>query len=151
MTEPTKPAVLPQWIAAHIELYLQDPEKAHYWDSTIGGGPGPLPTLLLISKGRKSGENRMLPLIYKKIGDNFVIVASKGGAPNHPSWYLNLVAEPRCEIHVGADVYQARAKPVVGERRQSLWQEMARLYPPYDDYQAATNRTIPIVELIPQI
>ena len=92
----------PDWITQHIELYRSDPEAAHMWDSSALGGPGVLPTLLLITKGRKSGETKYLPLIYKKVGDAYVIVASKGGAPSHPAWYLNLKAESDCEIKVGA-------------------------------------------------
>ena len=140
---------LPQWIADHIQLYLEDPAAAHYWDSTVAGGPGPLPTLLLISKGRKSGQTRMLPLIYKKIGARYVIIASKGGAPSHPAWYLNLLAEPHCEIRVGPESHQVIAHTVDDERREKLWNAMAEVYPPYNDYQAATDRKIPVVELLP--
>jgi alkylation response protein AidB-like acyl-CoA dehydrogenase len=82
------------WIAEHIELYRTDPDKARMWDSTPLGGPGLLPTLLLTTKGRKSGEPRALPLIYGEAGDSYVIIASKGGLPNHPIWYLNLEATP---------------------------------------------------------
>ena len=100
------PSGLPQWIADHIKLYREDPDKAHMWDASLGGGSGMLPTLLLTSTGRKSGEPRPLPLIYKKVGDNYVIIASKGGAPAHPAWYLNLVAEPNCHVQAGRDHHQ---------------------------------------------
>ena len=83
---PDLPANMPDWISQHIELSLSDPEAAHLWDSSSFGGPGILPTLLLTMKGRKSGEQKMLPLIYKKVGDAYVIIASKGGAPTHPAW-----------------------------------------------------------------
>ena len=73
------PAGLPKWIADHVRLYREDPDKAHMWDASMAGGKGLLPTLLLTSTGRKSGEPRPLPLIYKKVGDNYVIIASKGG------------------------------------------------------------------------
>ncbi len=76
---------LPAWMIDHIKLYLTDPEKAHMWDSSLGGGSGMLPTLLLITTGRKSGAERMLPLIYKKVGDSFVVIAYKGGHAMHPS------------------------------------------------------------------
>lgn len=78
MTE--KNTNLPDWITAHVKLYSEDPEKGHMWDSTSVGGPGLLPTLLLHTTGRKSGRMSVLPLIYKKVGDGFVIIASKGGA-----------------------------------------------------------------------
>jgi deazaflavin-dependent oxidoreductase (nitroreductase family) len=144
------PDYLPGWIKDHIELYLTDPEKAHLWDSSLGGGEGMLPTLLLISKGRKSGEPRPLPLIYRKIDDTYVIVASKGGAPAHPAWYLNLEAEPACEIRVGAEIMQARARTATGAERARLWDALAEIYPPYNDYQvAAGDREIPVVVLEP--
>jgi len=145
---PPIPASLPSWVAQHIELYLSDPEKAHMWDSTAAGGTMILPTLLLISTGRKSGEEKMLPLIYKKVGDDYVIIASKGGAPAHPAWYLNLVATPDCEIRVGIDSYKVKARDAAGEERTRLWDELAEIYPPYRDYQAsAGDREIPVVVL----
>ncbi len=145
---PPIPASLPSWVAQHIELYLSDPEKAHMWDSSMAGGTMILPTLLLISIGRKSGEEKMLPLIYKKVGDDYVIIASKGGAPAHPAWYLNLVATPDCEIRVGIDSYKVKARDAAGEERTRLWDELSEIYPPYRDYQAsAGDREIPVVVL----
>ena len=139
------------WIKEHIELYRTDPEKAHMWDSTPLGGPGPLPTLLLTTKGRKSGKPRALPLIYGEAGNGYVVIASKGGLPNHPIWYLNLEAHPECELMVGAKAVSARARVAEGEERQRLWQQMAKLYPPYDEYQErAGARTIPVVVLEPR-
>ena len=82
---PDLPANLPDWISQHIEQYLRDPEAAHMRESSSLGGPGILPTLLLTTMGRKSGEQKILPLIYKKIGDAYVIVASKGGVPTYPA------------------------------------------------------------------
>ncbi len=138
------------WIAEHIELYRTDPEKAHLWDSTPLGGPGLLPTLLLTTTGRKSGEPRALPLIYGEAGDGWVVIASKGGLPNHPIWYLNLEANPACELMVGPKRATARARVAEGEERQRLWQQMAKIYPPYDKYQeTAGDRTIPVVVLEP--
>ena len=75
------------WIGQHREQYKKDPEKGHMWDSTIGGGPGPLPTLLLTTNGRKSGKESCMPLLYGKVDGGFAIIASKGGAPKHPGWY----------------------------------------------------------------
>lgn len=139
---------LPDWIREHVELYLTDPEKAHMWDASSAGGSGLLPTLLLITRGRKTGETKMLPLIYKAVGEAFVIIASKGGAPTHPAWYLNLEAEPDCEIRVGKQAYEVRARVAEGDERQSLWQQLAEVYPPYDDYQQyAGDRQIPVVVL----
>ena len=87
------PAAMPKWITDHVELYLSDPEKAHLWDSTVGGGPGPLPTLLLIARGAKSGKLRPLPLLYQEMDGKYVVIGSKGGAPTHPGWYVNLKSE----------------------------------------------------------
>ncbi|NQV21861.1 MAG: nitroreductase family deazaflavin-dependent oxidoreductase [Rhodospirillales bacterium] len=142
------PNELPQWIADHIKLYYEDPEKAHMWDSSLGGGTGMLPTLLLISKGRKSGEDRPLPLIYREIDGAYVVIASKGGAPAHPSWFLNLEANPECVIHVGPQKYKAKARVAQGAERAAKWQALAEIYPPYEDYQKATGgREIPVVVL----
>ena len=136
------------WIRKHIELYLQDPERGHYWDSTAVGGPGVLPTLLLFTRGRKSGEERIAPLIYGKAGDAWVVIGSKGGAPSHAAWYLNLVAEPDCRIQVGRDRFDVRARTAKGEERERLWKLLAGIYPPYDDYQvSAGDRLIPVVVL----
>ncbi len=145
------PAGFPDWIREHIELYMSDPEAAHMWDSSALGGPGVLPTLLLITKGRKSGEPKPLPLIYKKVGDNYIIIASKGGAPAHPAWYLNLSAEPNCDIKVGALDVAVTARDAEGEEREDLWKQLAEVYPPYNDYQAtAGDRRIPVVVLEPR-
>ncbi len=137
------------WIAEHIELYRNDPEKAHMWDSGPLGGPGLLPTLLLTTQGRKSGEPRPLPLIYGADGDSYVVIASKGGMPTHPLWYRNLEAKPECELRVGAKQVSARARVAEGEERERLWKKMAEVYPPYNDYQKATERTIPVIVLDP--
>ena len=133
------------WIAEHIELYRTDPEKAHLWDSTHLGGPGLLPTLLLTTTGRKTGEPRALPLIYGTVGDSYVVIASKGGMPSHPIWYLNLEAHPECELQVGAKRLTARARVVEGEERERIWNQMVEVYPPYVDYKKATERIIPVV------
>jgi deazaflavin-dependent oxidoreductase (nitroreductase family) len=138
------------WIAEHIELYKKDPAKAHMWDSAPLGGPGVLPTLLLTTTGRKSGEARSLPLIYGEHGDAYVVIASKGGLPNHPVWFLNLEAKPECELMVGAKKVSARARVAEGDERAQIWQRMAKIYPPYDAYQeSAGERTIPVVVLDP--
>ncbi|MCP3982810.1 MAG: nitroreductase family deazaflavin-dependent oxidoreductase [bacterium] len=138
------------WIANHIELYRKDPEKAHMWDSSEAGGSGMLPTLLLTTTGRKSGKPRALPLIYGEAGDSYVIIASKGGMPDHPIWFLNLQANPECELMVGPKAVSARARVAEGDERESLWKRMAEIYPSYDEYQQrAGARTIPVVVLDP--
>lgn len=140
---------LPSWIFEHVKLYQEDPEKGHMWDSSPVGGPGLLPTLLLSTTGRKSGQTKTLPLIYGKSGQGYVVIASKGGAPNHPAWYLNLLDSPDCEIQVAHNHYRVKARTAQGDERELSWQQLAEIYPPYDDYQAATTRKIPVVVLDP--
>ena len=147
MSEQSTPEGLPSWVADHVKLYLEDPDKGHMWDSTPRGGPGILPTLLLTTTGRKTGQPRMLPLLYVRVDNGFVIVASKGGAPKHPAWFLNLVQTPACEVRVGREHCRVHARLAEGEERAALWKRMAELYPPYDDYQANTEREIPVVVL----
>lgn len=138
----------PQWIDDHVELYLSDPEKAHYWDASLGGGEGMLQTLLLTTKGRKSGQDKHSPLIYEKIGDDYVIIASKGGAPQHPFWFLNLQANPDAEIRAGSTRLKVRARIAEGSERESFWGKMVVAYAPYNDYQKrAGDREIPVVVL----
>ena len=150
MSEPSIPKGLPNWIADHIRRYRESNGKdGHLWDSTVAGGKGMIPTLLLTTTGRKSGRKLELPLIYGKTAKGYVIVASKGGAPAHPAWYVNLRAQPEVDVQVAADRFKARARTSSGSERASLWKQMAELYPPYNDYQARTKREIPVVVLEP--
>ncbi len=150
MTDVNIPASLPDWIREHIELYLRDPEAGHYWDASLAGGEGMLTTLLLTTTGRKSGKSLVLPLIYRPTGDGgYCIIASKGGAPAHPAWYLNLAADPKVGVQVASDKFDAVARVAEGEERERLWQLMVDYYAPYTDYQAATDREIPVVVLDP--
>ena len=137
------------WIVEHIKLYQTDPEKAHMWDSSALGGPGILPTLLLTTIGRKSGEPRPLPLIYGEADGAYVVIASKGGAPANPLWYENLLANPECDVQVGTKKFSARARTIEGDDRDQIWAMMEKIYPPYIDYQARTDRKIPVVVLDP--
>ena len=139
------------FIQKHIELYKKDPEKARLWDSRPGGGPGVLPTLLLTTTGRKSGAPRDAPLIYGESDGSYVVVASRGGTPTHPVWFLNLEAQPECELQVGSRHVRARARIALGPERERLWKQMAAIYPPYDEYQErAGARSIPVVVLEPR-
>jgi len=117
------------------------------WDSKTVGGPGPLPTLLLTTVGRKSGAKQLVPLIYGKTDDGVVVIASKGGAPEHPGWYRNLTANPEVDVQVGTDKFRAKASTVEGAERSKLWEQMVGIYPPYTEYQNKTQRTIPVVKL----
>jgi proline iminopeptidase len=104
-------------------------------------------TLLLTTKGRKSGKQSTTPLIYENDGDRYVIVASKGGADEHPGWYLNLEKEPAVEIQVMDEVIPARAHTAEGEERERLWNLAAQQWPDYNSYQQNTDRQIPVVVL----
>lgn len=131
---------LPDWIRDHMKLYLESGgEEGHHWRG--------VPTLLLETLGRKSGKKQVLPLIYGRDGDDFVIVASKGGAPEHPAWYLNLRDEPRVRLQVGTEVFDAEARTASDDEKARLWPEMVSIWPAYDDYRAATDRSIPVVIL----
>jgi deazaflavin-dependent oxidoreductase (nitroreductase family) len=106
-----------------------------------------VPTLLLTTRGRKTGKLRRTALIYGRDGDRYVVVASKGGAPDHPTWYLNLDADPEVQLQVGAEKFTARARTATAEEKPALWRRMAEIWPDYDNYQAKTGREIPVVIL----
>ncbi len=136
-----------EWIDQHRELYLKDGAAGHMWDSTVVGGPGPVPTLLLTTKGRKSGKTVIMPLIYGKVDEGFVIIASKGGAPKDPDWYYNLNADPQVEVQVATDKFAAVGETVTGPDRARYWDTMAGIWPQYNDYAQKTDREIPVVLL----
>ena len=104
-------------------------------------------TLLLTTKGRRTGKTTTPPLIYEQDGDNYVIVASKGGAPQHPGGDRNLAKDPIVEVQVMDDVFAARAHTATGEERERLWRLAAQQWPDYDAYQRRTDREIPVVVL----
>ena len=103
--------------------------------------------LLLTTTGRKTGEKRTVPLIYAQDGDRYVIVASKGGAPEHPGWYQNLAKTPEVELQVKDEVFPARARTAKGEERERLWRKANEVWPDYDQYATRTDREIPVVVL----
>lgn len=141
---------LPGWAKEHLDQYLKtNGGEGHLRDFTAGGGKPNTPCLLLTTVGRKSGKPNVLPLIYGMEGSNYVIVASKGGAPEHPGWYLNLVAKDLVEVQVADKKFRAVARTAQSEERQRLWKLMADVYPPYNDYQKQTSREIPVVVLTP--
>ena len=141
----------PGWQDTHRELYLRtNGAEGHLVDFSKAGGPPSTPCLILKTTGRHSGEPKLLPLIYGEDAGRFVIVASKGGAPNHPAWYLNLAAEPKVEFQVIDKKYRGLARTVEGAERERLFAMMAEVFPPYLDYRARTEREIPVVILEPQ-
>jgi deazaflavin-dependent oxidoreductase (nitroreductase family) len=148
MTEPHKPTELPSWIKDHMSRYIAtNGEDGYLWDASLGGGKGMIPTLLLTTTGRKSGQALTLPLIFGRSGPDYVVVASKGGAPAHPAWYLNLEANPRVQVQVKADKFSALAHTADSRERASLWPMMVGIYGPYEHYQTKTDRQIPVVVL----
>ncbi len=127
----------------HVERYRETGgEVGHEWQ------PG-VHTLLLTTTGHRSGEPYTTPLIYGQDGDDYVIVASKGGADDHPDWYRNLEANPEVEIQVADAVMSATASTADEPERSRLWSMMAEIWPDYDNYATKTDRTIPVVVLTP--
>ncbi|MFL5911369.1 MAG: nitroreductase family deazaflavin-dependent oxidoreductase [Gaiellaceae bacterium] len=116
----------------------------------IGGRFKGAPVLLLTTTGRKSGKRRTTPLLYGEDAGRYVVVASVGGAPKHPAWYLNLSGDPEATIQVGRRQLGVHAAATAGDERARLWTLMTRLYPRYDEYQAKTSREIPVVVLTPR-
>ncbi|HIE86962.1 MAG TPA: nitroreductase family deazaflavin-dependent oxidoreductase [Pseudomonadales bacterium] len=136
------------WVAEHRKLYAEDPKTAHLWDSSIFGGPGPLPTLLLTTIGRKSGKISLMPLLYSEFGEGYAIIASKGGDARHPGWYHNLQALEVVKVQIAEEIFQATTRTVVNPERQVIWEQMVTMYPPFADYKAsAGNRDIPVIML----
>jgi deazaflavin-dependent oxidoreductase (nitroreductase family) len=125
----------------HVRRYRETGgDVGHIWKegSTV---------LLLTTTGRKSGEPRTTPLIYAQDGDRYVIVASKGGAPEHPGWYRNLEKSPDVELQVEDQIFPARARTASGEERDRLWRKANEVWPHYDEYARKTDREIPVVVL----
>jgi len=126
--------------AEHVRAYRESAgERGYHWRGTT--------ILLLDTVGRRTGKPHTAPLIYRTDGEDFVVVASKGGRPEHPAWFLNLQAQPEAEIQVRDERIPVRMRVAEGEERERLWKHMAQVWPDYDAYQARTNRRIPIVVL----
>ena len=142
---------LPDWMLEHANRYLSSGGKeGHLYEMTQPGRPEiTVPSLLLTTTGRKSGEKFIFPLFYGKVGDGYLVIASKGGAPKHPSWYLNILANPEVEVQAGTTTVQARARTATGAERARLWEKALEFWPPYADYQKKTEREIPVVVLDP--
>jgi proline iminopeptidase len=125
----------------HIRRYLEtDGEEGHIWREGST-------TLLLTTKGRVTGNETTTALIYALDGDNPVVVASKGGAPEHPGWYKNLRKNPEVGVQIKGERFRARARDAEGEERDRLWQLMNGVWPDYAEYQQKTDRRIPVVVL----
>ena len=125
----------------HVDRYrATDGEEGYRWQrgTTI---------LLLTTRGRRSGAERTAPLIFERHGDDYLIVASKGGTDDPPGWYLNLKAQPAVRVQVRGEVFDAHARDATPAEQPELWRKMAVVWPDYDAYQKRTNRKIPVVVL----
>ena len=125
--------------AVHTALYRLTGGK-------VAGRAFGVPVLLLTVAGRKTGKRRTAPLLYGRDGDNLVVIASKGGDPKHPAWYLNL-RRAEADVEIGRERRRVRARDAEGEERERLWAQMVGLYAPYAEYQKKTTRRIPVVVL----
>lgn len=108
------------------------------------------PVMLLTTVGRKSGQKRVAPLLYLRDGEKIVCVASKGGMPRHPLWYENLVANPEVEVQIGSEIRPMRAATATAAQKAAYWPKLTAMYRDFDDYQARTDRDIPVVILTPR-
>ena len=131
-----------EWVAAHIKAF--DEPDGSSWPTQRGA-----PLLLLTTKGAKSGLWRRTALIYGEDAGRFMIVASKGGAPNPPGWYLNLAENPEVHVQVRDRKFRATASTAQADEKPKLWDEMVSIWPDYANYQEKTDRDIPVVILDP--
>jgi deazaflavin-dependent oxidoreductase (nitroreductase family) len=128
--------------AEHVRRYREtNGDVGYLWNG--------VPTLLLTTTGRRSGELRTSALIFGRDGEDYLVVASMGGAPRHPQWYLNVSAHPEAEAQVGADRVPVVARTAPAAEKPRLWRIMAGIWPNYDAYQSRTDRDIPVVVLSP--
>lgn len=125
----------------HVKRYEEtDGEVGHVWENGTT-------TLILTTTGRRSGEQRSTPLIYRTHGDDLLVVASKGGDDSPPLWYLNVQADPEVRVQVKGDRFTARARTATPEEKPEMWRRMAEVWPAYDEYQTKTDREIPVIVL----
>jgi deazaflavin-dependent oxidoreductase (nitroreductase family) len=108
------------------------------------------PVLILTNTGARTGETRETPLVYTRDGDNYVVIASKGGAPTNPGWFHNLLTNPEVKVEVLGETFPARARVAEGEEHQRLYDAQAKLMPAFADYQKKTTRKIPVIVLEPK-
>jgi deazaflavin-dependent oxidoreductase (nitroreductase family) len=126
---------------AHVERYIEtDGAEGYVWRNGA-------PILILTTGGRKTGKERTNALIFQPHGDDYVVVASKGGSDQPPAWYLNLLADPDVTVQVKGDRFAAHARTATAEEKPELWRAMTAVWPDYDRYQTKTDREIPVVVL----
>ncbi len=139
------------FMLTHRARYLETGGASGHIEDLRAVGGYQLGTHLLIKyRGRKSGRRLITPLCYTRFGSELVIIGSKGGADHHPNWYLNLIAQPEIDFQVATQAYHGRWREPVGEEREAAWQRMVTDYPFYADYQASTERVLPVILLQPE-
>ena len=130
---------------ADVEAYLASPAGRSTGENAQGG----FPTLLLTTIGRKSGEKRTTPLVFLKKGESLLVVGSLGGYDEHPAWYLNIAANPRCWVQLDRRKMTVMARDATEAERQVCWPELERMFPAWGYFQKQTDRPFPIVFLTP--
>jgi deazaflavin-dependent oxidoreductase (nitroreductase family) len=136
------------WVADHFQTYVESGgTRGHVVDVSDIGGYSFTTTLLLKTIGRRTGEARISPLVYGDIAGELVIVGSRGGAPKHPAWYFNIKAAKEVEFQVATECFRGPWREPEGSERQKIWDFMVDVFPPYQEYQKATDRQIPLVML----
>lgn len=153
MTDATSAAITEvrkDWMTEHREMYLRSGgAQGHIMDITAVGGHAFTTHCMIKYAGRKSGKVFITPLIYGDIGGEVVIVASKGGADQHPAWYVNIRDSDAVEFQVGTQAFRAAWREPVGEERTKVWNFMVDVFPSYAAYQSNTERQIPLVMMKP--
>jgi deazaflavin-dependent oxidoreductase (nitroreductase family) len=148
-TDTTLPGMF-DWQRDHLQEYLQSGgAKGHMYDFGPINDEGYQPICLIKHVGRKSGRRLIAPLIYGMVEGEIVIVASKGGSPTHPAWYLNIEAVSEVEVQVATEAFRATWREPAEAERQRIWDQMVAIYPPYAEYQESTDRLIPLVLMKP--
>jgi deazaflavin-dependent oxidoreductase (nitroreductase family) len=128
------------WVAAHVRRYVDSGgTRGHRWNG--------VDTLLITTRGRRTGRLRRTALIYGRDGDRYIVVGSNGGRPDHPAWYLNLLDEPQVHVQVGTESFAARARNATAVEKPRVWDLMAAIFPQYVRYRRKTTREIPVVIL----
>ncbi|MCI0685801.1 MAG: nitroreductase family deazaflavin-dependent oxidoreductase [Sporichthyaceae bacterium] len=132
---------MPLYGDEHVKRYIEtDGEEGHDWRRGA-------PVLLLTTTGRRTGRKITKALIYQPYGDDYLVVASRGGSDNPPAWYLNLEAQPEVEVQVWGDRFKAQARTCTPDEKPAMWKQMVSVWPDYDTYQEKTDRQIPVVVL----
>lgn len=145
-----------KWQEQIAEIVIKPMSDFNTWIYRISGGKlggrwlRGAPVMLLTTIGRKSGQPRTKPVLYLRNRDDVIVVASKGGMSRHPLWYLNIEANPNVEIEIGTEKASMKARRATEEEKAALWPRLVEMYRDFDDYQARTERNIPVVVLSPR-